>query len=100
MRLPGRNRRSGLLRAACSPGPRRRRGHRSPTSGFPTHTAEGIDLCGKVTAGVGGIGSPPWNRHQARLDQLQPVEEAGDLLGATEVVGERSAFVVALLGLR
>jgi hypothetical protein len=73
--------------------------HRAPTSGFATHTTEGIDLGGKVTAS-GRIGSPPWSRHQARLDQLQPVEEPGDLLGATEMAGERATFVVALLGLR
>src|SRR5512132_2023665 len=70
------------------------------TSGFAAHTTEGIDLRGKVTASVGGIGSPSWNRYEARFDQLQPVEEAGDLFGAAEVVGERSTFVVALLGLR
>jgi hypothetical protein len=63
---------------------------RSPTSGFATHTTEGIDLCGKVTASVGGIGSPSWNRHETRFDQLQPVEEAGDLFRAAEVVRERS----------
>ena len=63
-------------------------------------TTEGIDLRGKVTASVGGIGSPSWNRHEARFDRLQPVEEAGDLFRAAEVVGERSTFVVALLGLR
>jgi len=74
--------------------------HRSPTSGFAAYTTEGIDLRGKITAGVGGIGSPSWNRHQARLDQLEPVEEAGDLLGAAELVRERSTFVVALLSLR
>ena len=74
--------------------------HRSPTSGFAAYTTEGIDLRGKITAGVSGMGSPSWNRHQARLNQLEPVEEAGDLLGAAELVRERSTFVVALLSLR
>src|SRR5215203_631677 len=90
----------GQLRAACLRGLRRWHVHQSPTSGFAAYATEGIDLCGKITAGVSGIGSPSWNRHQARLDQLEPVEEAGDLLGAAEVVGERSTFVVALLSLR
>jgi hypothetical protein len=90
----------GQLRAACLRGPKCRRAWRSPTSRFAAHTTEGIDLGGKVTVGVGGIGSPSWNRHQTRLDQLQPVEEAGDLFRAAEVVWERSTFVVALVGLR
>jgi hypothetical protein len=38
-----------------------RRVHRSPTSGFAAYTTEGIDLRGKITAGVSGIGSPSWN---------------------------------------
>src|SRR5215204_5482293 len=77
-----------------------RRVHRSPMSGFAAYATEGIDRRGRVTGCVSEIGSPPWNRHQARLDQLQPLEVAGDLLGAAEMVGERSTFVVALLGLR
>src|SRR4029450_13999401 len=70
-----------------------------PRSGFAAHATEGIDLRGKVTASVGGIGSPSRNRYQAGLYELQPVEEAGDLFGAAQVVRERSTFVVALLGL-
>src|SRR4030095_3275762 len=70
-----------------------------PRSGFAAHATEGIDLRGKVTASVGGMGSRARTRYQAGLYELQPVEEAGDLFGAAEVVRERSTFVVALLGL-
>jgi low temperature requirement protein LtrA len=45
------------------------------------------------------VRSPERHRHHARLHHLQALEEAGELLRAAEIVGHRTATVVALLRL-
>jgi hypothetical protein len=56
-----------------------------------SHPAEGIHLRGKMTARVGGIGTPPRTGHQSRLHHLETLEEASDLLGATQDGGRAIA---------
>ena len=57
--------------------------------------AVGIDLDGLRVR----VWPPVRHRHHARLDQLQTLEEPGELLGAAQVVRHRAAVVVTLLGL-
>src|SRR6266508_6131692 len=66
-------------------------------SGLASHAAEGVHLGGKAASGLDEVGPPPRARHHAGLHQLQPVEEAGDLLGAARVVRDRAALVVDAL---
>jgi hypothetical protein len=44
------------------------------------------------------VGPPAWAGHHARLHQLEPGEEAGDLPRAAQPIGDGAGLVVVVLG--
>src|SRR5207302_10670114 len=69
-----------------------------PVSGLPADSAERIDLGGRGAAEGADRGPPPGTSDHARFHYVQPVEEPGDQLGATQAVRLRAALVVVFLG--
>ena len=59
--------------------------------------AERIDL--GLEAGRAGLGTPSWGGDDAGFHEVETVEEAGDPLGAAEVVGRVGGLVPDACGL-
>src|SRR5215470_12906208 len=81
---------SGLTSSRMTPPPRR--------SGLPlaADAAERVHV--RLWFGGVDIGPPHLDRHDAWFNHVQAFEEAGDLFGGAQMVGDRAAFVVVLQG--